>query len=69
MQAFSQEAKSIQRQISELAVNERYRLQPRLAGLLGQMRAAGYVVPIELYRLHDELTDEAIEAQFDNMPV
>ncbi|WP_135501968.1 hypothetical protein [Roseovarius aestuariivivens] len=66
---FLQEIKRLQHQILDLGEAERYRLQPRLAGLLGQMRDAGEPIPAKLRRLNDELLDEAIEAQFDNMPV
>ncbi|MCR9148096.1 MAG: hypothetical protein NXH74_12990 [Rhodobacteraceae bacterium] len=64
-----QDIKSVHRQIMDLDAAERYRMQPRLAGLLGQLREAGQPVPSELRRLNDELLAEAIEAQFDNMPV
>lgn len=64
-----EEIKLVRRQIRDLEAADRYRLQPRLAGLLGQLRTAGQPVPSELRRLNDELLDEAIEAQFDNMPV
>lgn len=64
-----QDLKHVRRQITDLDPAERYRLQPRLAGLLGQLRETGQPVPSELCRLNEELLDEAIEAQFDNMPV
>lgn len=69
MSNLSQDVKRLHRQILDLGATERYRLQPRLAGLLGQMRQAGVKIPSEMARLNDELLDEAIEAQFDNMPV
>ena len=69
MKKLSQEIKQLHRQILELGESERYRLQPRLAGLLGQMRHAGEPVPADMQRLNEALLDEAIEAQFENMPV
>ena len=69
MSNLSREIKQLHRQILDLQEGERYRLQPRLAGLLGQMRHAGEPVPAEMQRLNEALLDEAIEAQFDNMPV
>lgn len=69
MSKLSREIKQLHRQILDLKEGERYRLQPRLAGLLGQMRNAGEPVPAEMQRLNETLLDEAIEAQFDNMPV
>lgn len=69
MNHLSMEMKQLHRQILDLGSAERYRLQPRLAGMLGQMRQAGVRIPPEMTRLNDELLDEAIEAQFDNMPV
>jgi len=69
MSKLSQEIKEIHRQILNLQETERYRMQPRLAGLLGRMRLAGEPVSAEMVRLNDLLLDEAIEAQFENMPV
>ncbi|MGK7652552.1 MULTISPECIES: hypothetical protein [unclassified Roseovarius] len=69
MTSLTQEIKQLHRQILDLEEAERYRLQPRLAGLLGQMRHAGEPVPSQLQRLNETLLDEAIEAQFENMPV
>lgn len=69
MTSLTQEIKQLHRQILDLSECERYRLQPRLAGLLGQMREAGEQVPSEMRRLNETLLDEAIEAQFENMPV
>lgn len=64
-----QDIKNVHRQINDLDASERYRMQPRLAGLLGQLREARQPIPSELRRLNDELLAEAIEAQFDNLPV
>lgn len=69
MNRLSQEIKQLHRQILDLKECERYRLQPRLAGLLGQMRHAGEPVPKNMQRLNEALLHEAIEAQFENMPV
>lgn len=69
MSTLSEDVKRLHRQILDLGDCERYRLQPRLAGLLGQMRQAGERIPPHMERLNEELLDEAIEAQFDNMPV
>ena len=69
MNNLSMDIKRLHRQILDLGTEERYRLQPRLAGLLGQMRQAGERIPPDMARLNDTLLDEAIEAQFDNMPV
>ncbi|KRS11995.1 hypothetical protein XM53_13535 [Roseovarius atlanticus] len=69
MTRLTQEIKQLHRQILDLDEAERYRLQPRLAGLLGQLRHAGEPVPSEMQRLNATLLDEAIEAQFENMPV
>lgn len=47
----------------------RLELQPRLANLLDRMDAAGEFVPADIRDLCEQLTNDAIEAQFDNMPV
>lgn len=63
------EIEQIYRQISNLERGQRHRLQPQLAGLIDRLRAHEEPVPPELHRLNEELLEEAIEAQFDNMPV
>jgi len=48
---------------------KRHEYQPELCALIDRMREAGLPVPCETLSLRDELVSEAIEAQFDNMPV
>ena len=47
----------------------RYRLQPQYHAILKQMEDEGIPVPVRLQDLDMRLIDEAVEAQFDNMPV
>ena len=47
----------------------RYLFRSRLAELIGRMDTAEETVPPGIRQLLEELTAEAIEAQFDNMPV
>lgn len=47
----------------------RLQLQPRLADLIDRMDAAGEPVPAGIRDLCEQLTNDAIEAQFDNVPV
>lgn len=47
----------------------RYRLQPQLERLIGQLNQNGEPVTEATRALNDELRYEAIEAQFENMPV
>lgn len=42
---------------------------PLLAKLIAQLEQQGQPIPPDIRCLHDELVQEAIEAQFDNMPV
>ena len=69
MDHLSDEMTELHTRILETAEDSRYLLQPSLAGLLNRMKAQGHEIPQDLRKLHDELTDAAIEAQFDNMPV
>jgi len=48
---------------------DRLRYQPRIAALIAEMDAAGAPVPTGIRDLCDDLANDAIEAQFDNMPV
>ena len=47
----------------------RHRLQPEYHAILKQMAAEGVPVPPRLQDLDMRLIDEAVEAQFDNMPI
>lgn len=47
----------------------RIALQPQLAEVLRLMEVDGERVPARLRALDEELTSEAIEAQFDNVPL
>lgn len=47
----------------------RYLFQPRLGELIDTLDGQGIQVPAGIRALNDELLAEAIEAQFDNMPV
>ncbi|KZY35400.1 hypothetical protein A3731_17505 [Roseovarius sp. HI0049] len=49
--------------------DRRYLFRPRLTEMIDRMEDAGERVPARIRDLHEELTAEAIEAQFDNMPV
>ena len=55
--------------ILEADIDRRYLFQPRLAALVEQMDVAGVPVPAGIRQMLEELTNDAIEAQFDNMPV
>ena len=57
------------KRIAEADVDTRHRFQPRLADLIHQFEAARQPVPHEATNLNEELLSDAIEAQFDNMPV
>lgn len=48
---------------------ERYRLQPKLDRVIRRLKAEGAPVPKEARQLNHELRAEAVEAQFDNVPI
>lgn len=47
----------------------RHAFQPALAEMIERMEAAGEPVPAEFRNLSEDLLNDAIERQFDNMPV
>ena len=47
----------------------RHRFHPALQGVIHRMRAMGYPVSAQILSLEKTLLEEAVEAQFDNMPV
>ena len=56
-------------QISQADSQTRYRYEPQVRRVIERLNAEGEAVPAATKRLHEELLREAIEAQFDNMPV
>ena len=48
---------------------EREALRPQLCEMIAEMQKNGEPVPPQIRCLQDELTNDAIEAQFDNMPL
>lgn len=69
MPELSRELESLHALILKTPVPERCALQPALDDLIARMERAGIKVPVAIRSLNDELCDEAIEAQFENMPV
>ncbi len=55
--------------IKQETPSARFRLQPQLDHLITEIEASGTRVQREPKLLNEELLNEAIEAQFDNMPV
>ncbi|KRS15706.1 hypothetical protein [Roseovarius indicus] len=55
--------------ILETEPESRQKFLPKLNELIGRMHEAGQEVPAGIRDLHEDLTADAIEAQFDNLPV
>lgn len=62
-------ARALESRIAEAGPAKRLELQPELTKVLNRMEADGVVIPRRLRDLDAILTEEAIEARFDNMPV
>ena len=59
----------LHRQILSMDAERRHVMQPKLDTLIAQTRQSGAKVPYDIAQLNDALLDEAIEAQFNNLPV
>lgn len=59
----------LHRRILAADADSRVELQPRIAALISEMDALGEPVPTFIRDLCEDITNDAIEAQFDNMPV
>lgn len=59
----------LHRQILSMEEDKRHRLQPQLGTVIARMKQSGVMVPNDIAQLNNALMDEAIEAQFDNLPV
>ena len=59
----------LQTLISAAAPETRYRHEPQVRRVIARLNDRGEVVPARIKHLHQVLLSEAIEAEFDNMPV
>jgi predicted transcriptional regulator len=62
-------AELLERQIVAATKAERLALKPDFCAAIAGLEAEGLPVPSRMRRLEQSLIDEAIEAQFDNMPI
>lgn len=63
------EAEKLEQKLQGACLDTRLALQPNVSKVLDRMRARGVQIPSRLRRLDAALCEDAIEAQFDNMPV
>lgn len=59
----------LQSLIGAAALDTRYKHEPQLRRVILGLRGEGRTVPARIKALHETLLSEAIEAEFDNMPV
>ncbi|WP_417726270.1 hypothetical protein [Roseovarius sp.] len=59
----------LQHQIGQANPETRHKMEPQLRRMIERMRLEQLEVSDQTKRLHETLLAEAIEAQFDNMPV
>lgn len=69
MNTLTEDLDRLHHRILAADAESRRKFLPRLTQMIGRMDAAGTHVPARVRNLHEELTADAIEAQFDNMPV
>jgi len=63
------QAETLERRISAAEPDQRLALQPQFSKVLARLQSRGCPVPQRLRKLDNALTEEAVEARFDNMPV
>jgi len=59
----------LEARIGSAAPGLRHHHEPQLRRVIAQMREEGHAVPERVRTLHAIILSEAIEAEFDNMPV
>lgn len=62
-------ATQMEQEIMGATSDQRLELQPKFSETIARMQNRGLRVPLRLKRLEATLSDEAVEAKFDNMPV
>lgn len=63
------EAEQLEQRLQNACLDTRLALQPSVSKVVERMRQQGMHVPSRLRRLDAALCEDAIEAQFDNLPV
>ena len=63
------EAERLEQELRNASLDTRLALQPSVSKVVDRMRQQGMQVPSRLRRLDAALCEDAIEAQFDNLPV
>ncbi|WP_424832952.1 hypothetical protein [Ruegeria sp.] len=63
------EAEQLEQKLQNACLDTRLALQPSVSKVLDRMRERGVQIPSRLRRLDAALCEDALEAQFDNMPV
>lgn len=63
------EAEQLERKLVNAGLETRLALQLSVSKIVDRMRQQGMEVPSRLRRLDAALCEDAIEAQFDNLPV
>lgn len=63
------QADHLAHEIRRASSSTRLRMQPEFGRVLQELEQAGTAVPARLRNLHEQLLEEAIEAQFDNLPI
>ena len=69
MTTLTEDMNRLHDRILDTEEERRHLFRPKLTELIERMEEAGERVPAGIRDLHEELTADAIEAQFDNMPV
>lgn len=69
MDNISQKLQDLHDAILNAEPQERQKLQPELADIIADCEAKGAHVPARIHELNEDLLSDAMEAQFDNMPV
>lgn len=69
MTTLTDDMKRLHSRILDTDEGRRHLYRPKLTEMIERMEDAGERVPARIRELHEELTADAIEAQFDNMPV
>lgn len=63
------EAERLERRISAADAQQRLAQQPQFSRVLARLELQGMAVPQRMRRLDAALTEEVVEARFDNIPV
>ena len=64
-----QHAALLEAQVDKMGPKKRQQLKPEISRVVASLKSRGLAIPPKLRQINRNLSDEALEEMFDNLPV